>query len=93
MDDLLTVTVEVMPEIAAAFEEQYVEVKLAPRVIGGKQMLVCDRCRSYVHNDSYQEGPEQHRTWHRNVSLAIWMLQGWALAVMKEKDSDRDDQA
>jgi hypothetical protein len=65
---------EVMPPgMLDQFDAQYHPPKFI-KLIGDER--VCTRCGTYVNVDARAH----HRLYHRNLTMAIWMLQGFTLA-------------
>lgn len=78
-EDLSEVLKHVEPEMLLQFEKTYKDVVVIPR----KDYGLCVRCWATV--PVGEEAAKQHKRWHKNVSLAIWMLQNRSLAQMEEQ--------
>lgn len=80
--DLYEVMKEALPEIAEKFIEDYIDADLKSRWVVGSPVFLCTRCGSFVEETCEDE----HKLWHRNVSAALFLLQGWSLNHMMQHE-------
>lgn len=80
MDDLLGDLL-----LPLAMREEFLAIYVEPDYQGGGSSSDgnCSRCKARV-PWSHWDG---HRTWHRNVSLKIWLVEAWILAHLEKHTS------
>ncbi len=76
VDDLLPLIEAVMPGFSDHYLQFYDDVIF--------DNTVCGRCGAQVHTWDQVK----HNLWHRNISVGLFTLQGWALSHMKETHAD-----
>jgi hypothetical protein len=77
MTEFAEIISENLPEeLQNQFNDSYVNVKFIP-IMGEDR--VCSRCGALVHAGSRRH----HAIWHRQLTFAIWSLQGFTLATVQ----------
>ena len=72
------------PALIAKFNEGYDRTQPKRIHRGGDPTAICSRCRVPIYSQDWS----LHLLWHRRFSLAIWLLQSWALSHMLEGVDD-----